>query len=261
MSDFNSLLSFWGEDSDIAKKASKTGFSSLPKYEKPYVPTLDENENEINFVDFLGKYLIQSNQMLMEQQGFIDLDELWKTSEDENIVGWRNDFFKDCPSPFCKRKAYLMRCRIEEYTQPTDVGIETKYRIWKLVTLDNPGRDGEIRMKLLANLTSFYNKDWGYNPASDDTKKISEKGQVKEVKSDPYAYPFITLWTSEQLMKDSFLPYVAKGLKETDNQLRNIRFFALGGYVKKDPKKDDNGTPIVPADYWYSLNLDDIIVW
>lgn len=261
MSNLDDLMSFWGEDSKIAKKAIKS--NALPKYDLPNV----ESEEGYNVFESIGTYLIKINSEKIEEQGFIDLDDEWANTKDENIKNHREfaygegTLFSVFPKPFCGRKAYLIRVSLESKKTTAEEGIITKKTIRRLSVKDM-GNDRK-RIMFGGSICVFHNEylGWNSNAVGNTKKGTNEKGEIVDIPDESgYQYQFATFFGDLALGDAKLFGYVNKKI-EADPTINQVMCFGITGYVKKDLKDKDN-PPKNPTsmDYWYSMNLDDVFL-
>lgn len=262
MSNLNDLMAFWGEDSSIAKRATKT--NALPKYALPAV----ESEEGFNIFERIGTYIVKINQKKIEEDGFIELDKEWASSDDQNIDGFRkteydgSTLYGTFPKPFNGRKVYLAKISLESKQETTDAGVSTKKTIRGLKSVKE--QNGVKRMMFSGSVCVFHNKTLGYNPSAvhDTVKTTNEKGEIVEVPDENgYQYRYLTFFTNYDLVVDKIAEYV-KGKIEAKPEINYVTCFALTGFVKRGDLKNKDDPPTKPTaqDYWYSMNLDDIFM-
>lgn len=259
MSGLDELISFWGEESPIAKKASRT--YSVPKYELPPVPT----ENGANAFEQIGLYIIKINPKKMEEQGFIDLDEEWKNSKDETIVEFREQLYDEntslidlFPTPFCGRKAYFTRILLENKQNNTDNGIVNV----KVIRNLKQNKFNDKNMDLSARVCVFHNKDLGYNPnASHNTVMgTDEKNNLVEKKDENrYQYRWINVTFPKELGTAKLFDYINKKIEEDPTRM-DVLCFALTPYIKTKLKDDVDKKEATADDYWYNMTVDDVFL-
>lgn len=115
MTTFGNPMDFWKQHGTLAKKAE-------PNIKPRMVFNLPSEVNKAGLLVFeeIGKYLCRISLPLFESKAYINLDELWKSSQNPEIVKWREynignnkTLFDKYPTPFCGRRAYLVSLPFE----------------------------------------------------------------------------------------------------------------------------------------------------
>lgn len=227
---------FW-QNSAMGKKANVETRKRVP-YNKPDLKTTD---GKIVF-DQIGLYMCQIGVDQFDK-GYLDLDDFWAKSQDENIVRYRQQLFEQYPQPFSGRRAYLFKMGFETVQETTPAGIIKKRTLSKMKPVKS--KDGTDRFFFQGFICAFHNKELG---VAEENVSVGPDGEIlREDTGEGFKYMFCGVFTSPEIMTN-VIQNIANAFKE--NPETDVFAFVLSSGISKRPR-DDGGN-------WLSVEADDI---